>query len=374
MAPLSCEELSGGTADGGLQGAQKLGRRALTQRPPGASETSQQLIAKLREARERSELLRADAARLSESLAASAGRIPTSLKSSDPDEGEQKASSSTKPAAAAAAVAQKRPQPQCELRLGSRAAAVVLASAARRWVRIRLGTLDVRASNGGGGLALLETSGLRVSLQFGAEAPARWIPGGPATRNRQSLKYSRLVSGDGQYSTRACCEFDEEIDLPWSLELQQRSQPIQVAADIWLEKRTVAEKLDSLLDRVGLGSDLPECDRTWLGRAVCLLPPEGEDTVPQPWPVITDVNSNGPLPKTLTVGVEWILDEGSPAGAADGEEQEELAVACRPSGLPVGDADAVSIDRADGQCTGSGCMRAPLMCGLWSRPVLCCYG
>lgn len=249
----------------------------------------------------------------------------------------------------------------------------------RRLVRIRLGTLDVRPAAGGGAPALLEKSGLRVSLQLGADVPVRWIQGGPATQNQKSLKYSRLVSGDGQYATRVSCEFDEEIDLPWSCE--QHPRPVQLSADIWLEKRTVAERLDSILDRVGLGSDLPEFDRTWLGRAVCLLPDEGEDTVPEPWPVIAGANSNGPVPTTLTVGVEWLSDEISETSqSSDGEEedrQQTLAGLSRASGLLPADeaeAEAVQVEKADGPCTGSGCLSASLAWGLWSRPGLCCYG
>lgn len=433
IAPRCC----GGGGDGftaAPEREQTLGRRPLLQRPPGASEATADLIAKLREARERSERLRADAARLSASLALSAaGAGSAKCQEVRPPSPEATASAASTPASASAtAAAQKWTPPQspprrCGRQLGgqplacpapgggggggggahasisaaapSGAAAgaasaptvksAVLASGGeghsrqhhgwpRCWVRIRLGTLDVRLAGGGSGApGLLETSGFRVTLQLGADTPARWMQGAPSTQ-RHGLKYSRVVSGDGQYSTRVCCEFDEEIDVPWSRD-QQHTTPGQLSADIWLEKRTVAERLDSILDHVGLGCDLPEFDRTWLGRAVCLLPEEGEDTVPQPWPVIADVNSNGPLPMTLTVGVEWICDEATETSTSSGEEAAAIGAAvvtsC-PSGLLKEDegTESVQIDKADGPCTASGRLHAPLICGLWGRPSLCCYG
>ncbi|CAK0853495.1 unnamed protein product [Prorocentrum cordatum] len=50
-------------------------------------------------------------------------------------------------------------------------------------------------------------------------------------------------------------------------------------------RRTVVERLDSLLDAVGLGSSLPSWERAWLGRAVGPLPEDGVDSLHAPWAV-----------------------------------------------------------------------------------------
>lgn len=294
---------------------------------------SQQLLARLRQASERSETLRHEAARLSQELRVSTGRAAVGANS--------------------VTAVQKRPLREEKGAAGGDTMFVLRAPQKMR-IRVRIGTLDFHTGSGFGLPALFETSGLRVFLQLGQETPARWIQGGPATQKQQALKFSRCISRDGQYSTRANCEFDEEIDLPWPAE----QPPQQLSADVWLERRSVAEKLDAILDQVGLGNDLPEYDRTWLGRVACSLPIEGQDTIPQNWPVTANANVNGPMPKSLTVGFEWVVDD------ADDECSSALQE-CRAA------LDVKICDKEENSCTGSYCMTAPI-CALWGHTGIWC--
>lgn len=207
-------------------------------------------------------------------------------------------------------------------------------SRARQCLRVRLGTLDFHCNAGLGIPALFETSGMRVQLHFGASAPVRWVPYGPTTVHQQFLKFSRQVSRDGRYGVRVACEFDEEIDLPWPV----GHPPTELAADVWLEKRTMAERLDSLLERVGLGNDLPEYERTWLGRALCRVPEQGDDVVPQGWQVLASADAVGPVPQALTVGFEWVLVE---VPADDGAAGESGGAAGASGGDNLGAAGAI---------------------------------
>merc|ERR1719491_1436610 len=161
---------------------------------------------------------------------------------------------------------------------------------------------------------MFDSSGIRVLLHLGGnQVQPRWHDGGPAT-GQQAPKYSRTVSSDGLYATRVSCAFGEEFDLPWP---KGQRAPERLCADVWLERRTVLERLDSLLGAVGLGSSLPAYDRTWLGRVVAPLPPEGEDVMPKAWPVVLSPDgqkeTSGPAPKSLSLGAEW------PAATPSGE-------------------------------------------------------
>lgn len=190
-----------------------------------------------------------------------------------------------------------------------------------RVVRIRVGTLEFH----GGGLGfpgLFETSGFRVLLQLpsrcspalaasGGPAPwacSRWSEELPATQ-QQALRYSREVSPDGRYATRVRCEFDEAFDLPLPPAAGYGPGSIELRVDVWLERRTMLERLDSWLNAVGLGASLPEYDRTWFARVVAVLPEEGVDMMPKPWPVLVAPQHEAagtPPPKTLSLGVEWV--------------------------------------------------------------------
>merc|ERR1712224_741087 len=135
----------------------------------------------------------------------------------------------------------------------------------------------------------------------------RWLGDhGPVTQ-KQMTKYSRVVSSDGQYKARMSCEFDEAVDLP----RPSGSEPPQaeeLVADIWMERRTVVEFVDSILDTVGLGNNLPQFDHTWVGRATVTLPPEGVDAIPKAWPVNSELDhtGDGAFPHSLSVGIEWV--------------------------------------------------------------------
>jgi len=171
-------------------------------------------------------------------------------------------------------------------------------------VRIYIGTVEFQGFAGMSLTGMFETAGFRVVVQLGSQADKRWQEDCPMTQ-KQALRYSREVSSEGRYTSRISCEFDEAFDLPWPTS----DPPEQVTADVWLERRTVVEQLDSILDSFGLGNNLPPVDRTWVGRAVASLPAEGEDAMPQHWPVMSGGPQDGPLPKSLSVGVEWVAAE-----------------------------------------------------------------
>jgi len=173
-------------------------------------------------------------------------------------------------------------------------------------LRVYLGTLEFHGCGAGLGLSgLFESSGYRARVHLGEQKQQGWNNEGAVTEKRP-LKYSRVVFNDGKYTHRISCEFDEAFDLPWPT--GQHEQIAHVSVDLWLERRTVVERLDSLLDTVGLGNDLPSFDRTWVGFMTVDLPPQGQDTIPQPWPVKNACSDEGPTPKHLSLGVEWLTE------------------------------------------------------------------
>lgn len=186
--------------------------------------------------------------------------------------------------------------------------------------RIRIGTLQFD-SCGAGMPTIFETAYVRLLLRHVESCrdgmllePGRWREDLPMTA-RQTMKFGRSVSDDGQYSTRVACEFDEELDLP---PVRQPGGPAcLLVVEIWLERRTMLERLDSLLERVGFGAGLPEFDRTWLGRVVVDLPPKGTDRALAAWPVAVLAQrlpgaaatgaEDAPRPHSLTLGLEWVV-------------------------------------------------------------------
>jgi len=175
-----------------------------------------------------------------------------------------------------------------------------------RCLRVYLGTLEFQGCGAGLGLSgLFESSGYRARVHLGEQKQQGWNDEGAVTE-KQPLKYSRVVSNGGKYTHRISCEFDEALDLPWPMEKHEKTAHVSV--DLWLEKRTVVERLDSLLDTVGLGNDMPLFDRTWVGFMTAILPPQGQDTIPQPWPVKNACRFEGPKPKHLSLGVEWLVE------------------------------------------------------------------
>lgn len=192
--------------------------------------------------------------------------------------------------------------------------------------RIRVGTLEFNCT-GLGLPALFETSGLRVLLRAVESCrqgmmlePGRWRDDAPTTQ-RQPLRFGRDVSSDGCYKARVACAFDEELDVPLASDRPGVAAPSLLAVEIWLERRTMLERLDSLLERVGFGTGLPEFDRTWLGRALVELPPPGEDRMPSVWPVTLTAHrlsgavgagssvEDEPMPQSISLGVEWVTAE-----------------------------------------------------------------
>lgn len=143
---------------------------------------------------------------------------------------------------------------------------------------------------------LFETSGFRVMLHAG-RAPIRWIEGQPASARRE-MKYSRAVASDGRYSARLTCDFHEDLEV----QVPQGHEMLSV--DLWLETRSFVEQLDSLLDMVGLGNNLPEFSHIFLGRVIANLPPEDVEAVVQSYPVKVD-QCEGPPPKAMSLGMCW---------------------------------------------------------------------
>lgn len=227
----------------------------------------------------------------------------------------------------------------------------------QEFVRVRLGSLDFEPASGGfSAPAFLETSGLRVLLQTGQEVPVKWEDAAPVTQNRRAMRFGRAVSEDGRYSVRVNCDFDEEVDVPFPSGLT----PTHIAIDVWLERRTVAERLDGALMYVGMGTGLPEYDRTWLGRVVKVLPQKGNDTRLEVSPVIANQNFEGHVPKVFAVGIEWIAEELEEENKSSEDLSSELQ----------GWQDPNELDKADSPCTVKGDNKCRLF-GFWSGSACC---
>jgi len=166
-------------------------------------------------------------------------------------------------------------------------------------LEVYIGPLEFE-SFGFGSPGLFETSGFRIMLQTGGRAPIRWSEDQPATGQRE-LKYSKDVASDGRYSARLSCDFYEEL----SVQLPPGPVPEMLCVDVWLESRTFVERLDSLLDMVGLGSNMPEFDRRFLGRVAVSIPPADVEVARQNYPVQVSHICDGPRPKTLSIGMRW---------------------------------------------------------------------
>eukprot|EP00933_Yihiella_yeosuensis_P002698 TRINITY_DN10467_c0_g2_i2.p1 TRINITY_DN10467_c0_g2~~TRINITY_DN10467_c0_g2_i2.p1 ORF type:complete len:212 (+),score=23.83 TRINITY_DN10467_c0_g2_i2:580-1215(+) len=171
----------------------------------------------------------------------------------------------------------------------------------RKCLKVSIGSLGFDTSGNLSLPGVFETSGFRVILQLGGRAPICWDKASIVTE-RQEVKYARHVSSDGRYSAKISCNFDEVLCLP----LPETGIPEILSADIWFERRTVVETFDSILDSVGLGSNLPEFERIVVGRSKVSIPPEDVDSMPQAWSVQVENKSvDAPLPKELFVSMEW---------------------------------------------------------------------
>lgn len=199
------------------------------------------------------------------------------------------------------------------------------------FVRIHLGKLEFD-SNSMGSLGFFETVAFRVHVQLGEvlpedsplyRPPPSWTEQMPVTPP-QPPKYCRSVSENGRYSARVLCDFDEALDLPWPPPAPPSEAPVasddrcqpppeklpeKLTADVWLERVTVADRFDRVLGSLGLGSS-SGVDRKWLGRALADLPPENVDEVSYPWPILDACRgtTDSYLPKTLSIGVEWVTE------------------------------------------------------------------
>lgn len=169
-------------------------------------------------------------------------------------------------------------------------------------LRVHVGILQFE-NCGFGAPGLFETSGFRIMLQTGGRAPVRWSDSQPATA-QQELKYSKVISSDGRYSASLSCAFNEELSLP----MPPGPIPETLCVDVWLESRTFVERLDSFLQMVGLGSNLPEFDHRFLGRIMVSIPPLDVEAVQQNYPIQVSKLCDGPRPKLLSVGMQWACD------------------------------------------------------------------
>lgn len=165
---------------------------------------------------------------------------------------------------------------------------------------VHIGTVEFDSFGNLGVPGLFETSVFRILIQKGGRAPTSWAEELPASKQRE-LSYTRIVSDDGRYSARISCDFNEVLELPFP----EDGIPELLSADLWHERRTVVETLDSILDKVGLGNNLPEFERKFLGRARISIPPLDVEAVPQVWPIQADRTCDGPVPKELSVNVAW---------------------------------------------------------------------
>lgn len=178
----------------------------------------------------------------------------------------------------------------------------------QRGLLVRLGILEFDSYGALGTPGLFETSGFRILLQTGARSPMVWAEGLPATE-RKELKYSRDVARDGRYSGRLSCEFNEDFELPVPSE---GPLPELLCADVWYERRTVVEQFDSILNFVGLGNDLPEFEKVFLGRISAGVPPEDGESLAQSYPILVGKSCEGPRPKAMTLSLEWAAQPTQP--------------------------------------------------------------
>lgn len=177
-------------------------------------------------------------------------------------------------------------------------------------MRVRLGTLEFCSGLQGFG-GFFDDVQFRVLVHVGKAKP-QWRDGGPASQ-QLIAKYGRAVSSDGQYSTRVTCDFDDVLLFPWPPDPDGRADGA-ISADVWLERKGVIDRLDSLFDQLGLGGSSAGPERIWLGRAVADLPPEGVDDASFAWPVEVpgaSISSENPVPKKLAIAVEWVMEGGN---------------------------------------------------------------
>lgn len=174
-------------------------------------------------------------------------------------------------------------------------------------MRVRLGTLEFCSGLRGFG-GLFDKVHFRILVHVGKAKP-QWRDGGPMSQPLIA-RYGRAVSSDGQYSTRVTCDFDDVLHFPWPPDPDNKAVGT-ISADVWLERKGVIDRLDSLFDQFGLGGSSAAPDRVWLGRAAADLPPEGVDDAMFAWPVEVpgeSISSDNPVPKTLAIAVEWVME------------------------------------------------------------------
>lgn len=174
-------------------------------------------------------------------------------------------------------------------------------SAQARAIRIRIGSMSLAT---GARASLFEEVSYRVSLQLGSPAP-KWVES--ATRC-QHPRHSRRIAADGRYSTTVECAFDEVIDIAW---FPAADSLAKIAADVWMERVSVSDRVDTMLNQFGLGSAVnPGYQRLYLGRALADRPPIGVKDHLFSWPVQSNPQTaarDAALPLAVEIAVEWVF-------------------------------------------------------------------
>lgn len=177
-----------------------------------------------------------------------------------------------------------------------------------RGIRIRISTVEFVMGAAGIG-KMFDKETFRVVVGLGTPPP-QYTDRGQATRS-EIARYSKSVDAEGRYSTRVVCAFDQVIDIPWPTDKRQaQRQPDKISADIWLEQTGGFDRLDGWLDVLGIGSDTGSgAKRLFIGRAVADRPPVGVNDGVYPWTVQVpgSLAPDVPVPKSLALGVEWVL-------------------------------------------------------------------
>merc|ERR1712137_1210882 len=171
-------------------------------------------------------------------------------------------------------------------------------------LRVHIGRLDFKGLDHGAGGGIFEQVAFRVRVCLASSTP-KWIDGEHSTPAKTAM-FQRVVPQNGRYYTVVACDFDDYINLPWTVKNKLEPFPCEsVAADVWLEKVTLFDKVEKLLGELGIG-DGPKLDHLWLGRAVATAPPCATDTSFQNALVDATHEANYPEPNSINIGIEWV--------------------------------------------------------------------
>lgn len=173
-------------------------------------------------------------------------------------------------------------------------------------LRVHIGRLNFKGLAHGAGGGIFEQVSFRVSVSLPSSTP-KWIDGEHSTPPKTAA-FHRVVPQNGRYYTVLACDFDDYINFPWTGKNKLEPFPCEsVAADVWLEKVTLFDKVEKLLGELGIG-DGPKLDHLWLGRAVANAPTSATDAPFQNTLVDATHEANYPEPSSIDIGIEWVED------------------------------------------------------------------